>query len=213
MMPTLEEVLTRFPTSTSSSTSRAAAPRKANALAVFVKAHPQWRNAIWASYGGAEPTNKSIELIDGLRGYTSKSMMKCLLDYELTGWTGAVPGSCRNTIVVVPSNFAWAVWGWPHKFTRRMEEAGSTVIMLGPFAAGDAGSTALIALRTLAQSPKASPAMSDQQDRIDWTGIARNEGANGAAQVAADRKPAAPASHPPASRTRPSRMQSARTAL
>lgn len=154
MMPTLEEVLARFPDKHFLINFKSRRTEEGEALAAFVKAHPQWRNAIWASYGGAEPTSKSIELIDGLRGYTGKSMMKCLVDYELTGWTGAVPGSCRNTIVVVPSNFAWAVWGWPHKFTRRMEEAGSTVIMLGPFAPGDAGSTGIDRIEDIGEIPE-----------------------------------------------------------
>lgn len=154
MMPTLEDVLTRFPDKSFLVNFKSRRAEEGDALAAFVKAHPEWRKAIWASYGGAEPTNRSIELIEGLRGYTGKSMMKCVVDYELTGWTGIVPASCRNTIVVVPSNLTWAVWGWPHKFTRRMEEAGSTVIMLGPFASGDIGSTGIDSVDDLDQVPE-----------------------------------------------------------
>ncbi len=154
MLPTLDEVLARFPDKRFLINFKSRRPEEGEALAALIKAHPEWRNAIWASYGGAEPTDKSIELVDGLRGYTGKSMMKCIVDYELTGWTGIVPASCRNTIVVVPSNFAWAVWGWPHKFTRRMEDAGSTVIMLGPFSSGDIGSTGIDAIEEIGQIPE-----------------------------------------------------------
>lgn len=154
MLPTLEDVLARFPDKRFLINFKSRRPEEGEALAALTKAHPEWRNAIWASYGGAEPTDKSIELIDSLRGYTGKSMMKCIVDYELTGWTGIVPASCRNTIVVVPSNFAWAVWGWPHKFTRRMEDAGSTVIMLGPFSSGDIGSTGIDAIEEIGQIPE-----------------------------------------------------------
>lgn len=153
MMPTLEEVLTRFPDKRFLINFKSRRPEEGEALAAFITAHPEWRNAIWGSYGGAEPTDKSIELIKGLRGYTAKSMMKCVVDYELTGWTGIVPDACRNTIVVIPSNLAWAVWGWPHKFTRRMEAAGSTVILLGPFSSGDIGSTGIDSVEDLSAIP------------------------------------------------------------
>jgi glycerophosphoryl diester phosphodiesterase len=153
MMPTLDEVLARFPDKRFLINFKSKRPEEGDALAQLIAAHPEWRNAIWASYGGAEPTNRSIELMKGLRGYTGKSMMKCVIDYELTGWTGIVPDSCRNTIVVVPSNLTWAVWGWPHKFTRRMEDAGSTVIMLGPMSAGETGSSGIDSLDQLGAIP------------------------------------------------------------
>lgn len=153
MMPTLDEVLARFPDKHFLVNFKSRRPEEGDALAQLIAAHPEWRNAIWASYGGAEPTDRSIELIKGLRGYTGKSMMKCVIDYELNGWTGVVPGSCRDTIVVVPSNLTFAVWGWPHKFTRRMEEAGSSVILLGPMSAGNIGSAGIDSLDQLGAIP------------------------------------------------------------
>lgn len=153
MMPTLDDVLTRFPDKQFLINFKSRRADEGDALAALVAKHPEWRGAIWASYGGGEPTDRSIELIEGLRGYTGRSMMKCIVDYELLGWMGVVPEACRNTIVVVPSNLAWAVWGWPHKFTRRMEEAGSTVIMLGPLSAGDIGSTGIDSLDQIGAIP------------------------------------------------------------
>ena len=154
LLPTLDDVLTRFPDKHFLINFKSRRAEEGEALAKLVTAHPEWRNAIWGSYGGGDPTDKSLELIDGLRGYTNKSLMKCSMDYELTGWTGIVPGSCHNTIVVVPSNYAWAVWGWPHKFTRRMEQAGSTVILLGPLDLKDVGSTGIDSLDDIRQIPE-----------------------------------------------------------
>ena len=54
----------------------------------------------------------------------------------------------------MPSNYAWAVWGWPHKFTRRMEQAGSTVILLGPLDLKDVGSTGIDSLDDIKQIPE-----------------------------------------------------------
>lgn len=154
MMPTLPDVLTQFPSKQFLINFKSRRAEEGEALAALIAEHPEWRNAIWASYGGAQPTEKSIELMPGLRGYTGRSMMDCVIAYETTGWTGMVPRPCRNTIVVVPSNLTWAVWGWPHKFTKRMEAAGSSVILLGPFQSGDIGSRGIDSIEELRQVPK-----------------------------------------------------------
>jgi glycerophosphoryl diester phosphodiesterase len=41
--------------------------------------------------------------------------------------------------VLVPGNFAWALWGWPNRFAARMRDAGSEIILLGPYESGDPG--------------------------------------------------------------------------
>jgi glycerophosphoryl diester phosphodiesterase len=154
MMPTLPEVLARFPDRAFLINFKSRRPEEGVALAELVRQHPEWRSAIWASYGGVEPTEASVEGIAGLRGLTRRSMVGCLVDYELTGWTGIVPKTCRNTIVMVPSNLAWVAWGWPHKFTRRMENAGSTVILVGPFEDGDIGTSGVDSLERLETVPE-----------------------------------------------------------
>jgi glycerophosphoryl diester phosphodiesterase len=154
MMPTLPEVLARFPDRQFLVNFKSNRIEEGEALAQLVAAHPEWRNAIWGSYGGDPPTLRSMELIDGLRGYTRKSMTDCVIAYELTGWTGVVPEPCRNSVVLVPSNLTWMVWGWPHKFTRRMEAAGSTVILLGPFESGDMGTRGIDSLEELNAVPE-----------------------------------------------------------
>jgi glycerophosphoryl diester phosphodiesterase len=154
MMPTLPEVLARFPDKRFLVNFKSRRAEEGEALAKLIGEHPEWRNAMWASYGGAEPTWKSTELISGLRGYTAGSVKDCAIAYEMTGWTGIVPDACRNAIVYVPSNFTWAIWGWPHKFTKRMEQAGSTVILIGPYESGDIGSSGIDSVEDLKAVPK-----------------------------------------------------------
>jgi glycerophosphoryl diester phosphodiesterase len=154
MMPTLPEVLTQFPDKRFLINFKSRRTEEGEELAALIAEHPEWRSAIWGSYGGAEPTLKSIELIDGLKGYTGRTIMKCAIAYETTGWTGIVPDACRNTIVYVPSNYAWMVWGWPHKFTKRMEAAGSTVILLGPVAGSEIGTTGIDSIEQIKAIPK-----------------------------------------------------------
>lgn len=154
LMPTLPDVLARFPDKQFLINFKSRRAEEGEALAQLVKDHPEWRVALWGSYGGAEPTLKSLELIDGLKGYTNRSVVSCAIAYELTGWTGVVPKECRSTMVYVPSNYAWMVWGWPHKFTKRMEKAGSTVIMLGPVEEDEIGTSGIDSNEQLRAVPK-----------------------------------------------------------
>jgi glycerophosphoryl diester phosphodiesterase len=62
----------------------------------------------------------------------------CLLPYLLGGWTGYVPDACRDTVVPVPINYAWLLWGWPDRFVDRMTRAGSVVLLRGPYGTSDA---------------------------------------------------------------------------
>ncbi|RYD91923.1 MAG: glycerophosphodiester phosphodiesterase, partial [Sphingomonadales bacterium] len=53
LLPTLEEVLARFPDKSFLINFKSRRAEEGEALAALIKAHPEWRKAIWASYGGA----------------------------------------------------------------------------------------------------------------------------------------------------------------
>jgi glycerophosphoryl diester phosphodiesterase len=154
MMPTLPEVLTRFPDKRFLINFKSKRAEEGEALGALVQQHPEWRSALWAAYGGAEPTLKSMEVIKGLGGYTNKSVVSCAIAYETTGWTGIVPKECRNTMVYVPANYAWMVWGWPHKFTKRMASVGSTVILIGPVDSDEIGTSGIDSIEQLNSIPE-----------------------------------------------------------
>lgn len=136
LMPTLDEVLTEFPARRFLVNFKSERREEAQALARMLRANPARRDAIFGVYGGGTPTREALRLIPRLRGYDRDSAISCLSRYLAIGWTGIVPGSCRNTLVVVPANYAWLMWGWPHRFTARMRDAGSAVILLGPYDGG-----------------------------------------------------------------------------
>ncbi|GAA0531894.1 glycerophosphodiester phosphodiesterase family protein [Pigmentiphaga sp. GD03639] len=135
-MPTLDEVLDAFPGGRFLVNFKSRREEEGRALAEMLAAHPAWREAVMGVYGGAEPTRASIARVPGLRGYDRASTLSCLLRYELQGWSGIVPEACRNTLVIVPVNYAWALWGWPYRFAARMREAGSEVIVMGAYSGG-----------------------------------------------------------------------------
>jgi glycerophosphoryl diester phosphodiesterase len=54
---------------------------------------------------------------------------------------------------MVPLNVAPFIWGWPNLFLERIRNAGSQVILMGPYEAGDSGTAGIDSLDQLAQVP------------------------------------------------------------
>ena len=91
------------------------------------------RQQVFGVYGGEPPTRVALASTPGLRGFDRASLEACLLRYIALGWSGYVPEGCRDTIVMVPRNYAAFLWGWPHRFTRRLEAVGTSVIFAGRY--------------------------------------------------------------------------------
>jgi glycerophosphoryl diester phosphodiesterase len=153
MMPSLAEVMTAFPDRQFLINFKSNEAREGTLLAAMVRAHPAWQQAIFGVYGGGPPTETALSGISGLRGYTLRSIKDCLIPYVALGWSGYLPAACRNALVPLPSNFAPWIWGWPYRFLDRLTAAGSSVILLGPYAPGDAGSSGIDTAEAAAAIP------------------------------------------------------------
>lgn len=153
LMPSLAEVMNAFPTGHFLVNFKSNEAREGDMLASMLAANPSWRPAVFGVYGGGPPTEAALAQIDGLRGYTLASIRNCLLPYIGLGWSGFVPTACRQAIVPVPDNVAPWLWGWPNRFLDRMAGAGSTVLLLGPYASGDAGSSGIDTAEAAAAVP------------------------------------------------------------
>lgn len=136
-MPTLDEVLAALPDRKFLVNFKSRRAEEGVALATLIEAQPQWRQAMFGVYGGEEPTREALKRLEGMRGYDRTSTMACLTRYLGYGWTGLMPEACRNTLVIVPGNYAHFLWGWPDRFSARMKAAGSEIILLGPYHGGD----------------------------------------------------------------------------
>lgn len=152
-MPELKQVLTALPGRNFLVNYKSNEEREGDMLAALLAEHPQWRPAIWGAYGGDAPTYRAAELIEGLNVWSRRGLMDCFIGYAGLGWTGHVPDACRDTKVMVPLNLAPWLWGWPNLFLERMRDAGSQVILLGPYGAGDPGTAGIDTLEQLAQVP------------------------------------------------------------
>ena len=83
---------------------------------------------------------------------TRQNVKACLKGYALTGWYGGMPESCKNSYVPVPSNLRHFIWGWPHRFEKRLHAVGSRSMLLGPY--DGVGSVGLDELEQLSVIPK-----------------------------------------------------------
>ena len=157
MMPELSEVLAAMPDRKFLINLKSKDAREGDMLKAFVDAHPEWKSAIWGVYGGEPPTARAKELVPDLAAFTRSGLMACLLQYEAYGWTGIVPPACHDTKIMVPINFAGLLWGWPNRFLQRMKEAGSEVILIGPYSPGDPGTSGIDTLADAASVPAKFP--------------------------------------------------------
>lgn len=135
-MPMLEDMFAANPAGKLLINFKSRRAEEGEALAALLAANPAWKDKIFGIYGGAEPTDAALAAVPGLKGYTKTSVKACLLRYLGTGWIGYVPEACRNTLVPVPSNYAFLFWGWPNRFLTRMKDAGSDVVLIGPYTGG-----------------------------------------------------------------------------
>jgi glycerophosphoryl diester phosphodiesterase len=135
-MPTLDEVLTRFPGERFLINIKSNDPEEGRLLAARLKQLPEAQQKLLMSYGGDRPEDVLSRELPAMRTMGRKRMTDCLLDYMSFGWTGIVPNACRNTLILVPENYAFLIWGWPNRFIERMHAAGSEVYLRGPYGGG-----------------------------------------------------------------------------
>lgn len=150
LMPTLTEVLEAGlpgPVLVNFKSDRAS---EGKALASLLQDNALRAN-VFAVYGGAAPTRIAQEI--GLIGFDRKALVKCLASYVALGWSSYVPPACRDRLIAVPMNVGPWLWGWPHKFTRRMAREGTPVILWGPYD-GSGFSSGVDDAETLARVPK-----------------------------------------------------------
>jgi glycerophosphoryl diester phosphodiesterase len=136
MMPTLQEVVDRFPDRQFLINFKSRRDEEGDALATFLNGSIIARSATFGVYGGQEPTRAALAAVEGLRGYDRASLEACGLPLLALGWSSYVPEPCRNMLIALPINIAPFVWGFPHRLTERLAAHGSTVLLVGPYSGG-----------------------------------------------------------------------------
>lgn len=131
MMPSLTEVLNRFPDKSFLINVKSNDPDEGKLLAQYLSKLPKKQQDLLAVYGGDEPIAAVKEAMPGMRVMSKSTMKDCLIPYLAAGWTGYAPKACKNTELHIPEKLAKWLWGWPDKFLNRMEQADTRVIVVG----------------------------------------------------------------------------------
>ena len=139
LMPSLDEVLARFPDKRFLIHIKSKDANEGAKLAERLKSLPAEQLKGLIVYGSDVPIDVVREKLvgTGVKAMGRRSLMRCLGTYIGLGWSGYVPADCRNTMVLAPQNYTWLFWGWPNRFLDRMRSADSDVVLVGPYSGGD----------------------------------------------------------------------------
>src|SRR5690606_2281273 len=89
-------------------------------------------------YGGDQPIQALRQRLPQLRTMSRETLKSCFLRYAAAGWLGYnVPHPCRNTLLLVPTNVAPWLWGWPHVFQRRLARYDTLIYAVAPYNGGE----------------------------------------------------------------------------
>ena len=132
MMPTLEEILDRFPTRSFIINVKDNLGPQAEAFARIFELRATNDARQLLVFGGGDTVSAIRDASPTLDVASRQSVQRCVTGYMLVGWSGYVPDSCRNTVTGMYADYAWVLWGWPHRFVERMEQAGTVVILTHP---------------------------------------------------------------------------------
>lgn len=136
-MPTLGEVLTEFPATLLFVNIKGNNPNIAFKLTDYLDQNPFANRKRLTVYGGGASVIEKISALNPTVITMHKQQAKeCLVQYLLLGWSGYVPAVCANSVIPVPINYTWVIWGWPNRFERRLQKVGSRAMLMGSYVAG-----------------------------------------------------------------------------
>lgn len=128
LMPSFEEVLESFPDEDLLIHIRSYSIATGEVLWSYLSKMSEERLNKITVYGSKEPINYLRKQCPTLHVMSKDSMIDALLTYEAIGWTGYIPDAIKNTELHLPMKYAKLLWGWPYKFTERMESVNTRVV-------------------------------------------------------------------------------------
>lgn len=135
-MPSLNDVLEAFPKTEFNINIKSRSTKEAQTLIEYLEGRggQDWGRLI---FNGHETPLSIIRAAKPAIAAVSKRQAKdCAKGYVLTGWFGKMPETCHNMMMPVPVNYRRFVWGWPHRFEKRLNAVGSRSILIGPLEDG-----------------------------------------------------------------------------
>ncbi len=127
-MPTLNEAMDALPYTIFVINIKSGSKKEARLLLSYLEER-EWARIILV--GHPDPLDVINNSHPDVVGMSRARAKACLKGYVLTGWFGRVPEACHDTIVPVPLNYRRLMWGWPHRFERRLNANGSRSMVVG----------------------------------------------------------------------------------
>ena len=152
LMPSLDEVLATFPNKRFLINIKSRDAEEGRKLAARLAKLPAEGRTLLTVYGDDTPIDAVRATLPDVRTMGRGVLKRCALSYLGVGWSGYVPAACRGTMLLVPVNYTWALWGWPNRFLARMRDVGTEVYVVGPFT-GREFSTGIDTAYEVAQLP------------------------------------------------------------
>ncbi len=129
-MPSLGELLTTFPDTRFLVNLKHSKASEGEIYLNYLSSHDVKRLGFVGAERAAAPVRVAYP---DMIIQTRQSVKNCLKGYALSGWSGRMPESCHNNYIPVPSNYRHFLWGWPHRFEKRLNKVGSRSMLVGPF--------------------------------------------------------------------------------
>ncbi|MEY3214647.1 MAG: hypothetical protein RIT28_5128 [Pseudomonadota bacterium] len=149
LLVTLPEVLAAFPTESFLIHFKSNTPGDGDLLADLLAATPDTERDRFIVYGGQRPVEAATTRLPWLASLDKSATKGCLGAYLAYGWLGVTPSACDDRWLALPISHARWMWGWPNRFQARMDAAGATVLLLGPYDGGPAAGVDDEATRSL----------------------------------------------------------------
>ena len=152
MIATLAETLDALPGKRAMINIKSADPNEGTALAAALAKRPASERTDLIVYGDSAPVDTFHAALPDVRVLAGDRLKQSLLRYFALGWNGYVPEVCRDSVVLIPADYAKWLWGWPRRFLARMDSANTLVVLLGPYD-GSGFSSGLDSINELALVP------------------------------------------------------------
>jgi glycerophosphoryl diester phosphodiesterase len=130
LMPTLDEVLNTFPDRRFLLHIKSNDPKEGVALSAKLRELPAARLHLLMVHGGARPIEVVRSRLPDMATMSPELEKRCLVSYLGLGWSGYVPITCRESMLLIPENVGPWLWGWPNKFVERMRQVGTSVFLM-----------------------------------------------------------------------------------
>ena len=139
-MPTLGEVLSTFPDDNFLINIKGSKVEEAKLLTDYLLANKNLNRNRLSVYGSGENIPEFAALNPDFITLHKKTAGTCLKQYLLLGWSGYMPQECHRSLIPVPRNYQWLIWGWPNRFEARLKKVESKALLMGDHKKGSANS-------------------------------------------------------------------------